>query len=165
MSRYDFHFICPYYCTMKWVILVFALLTGLLSLFYGSKLFGLWRRMKNWIEAEAEILSKEIAQKKLSSGGRANSVIKIEYRFRANGKKTAGNKVFPIEYLKGEKGFLKKDSEKFLEKLPGKTRCWFNPVNPEESILFREGALMALLMLFMGGFCLLFGLFAVITLN
>ncbi|HET6993283.1 MAG TPA: hypothetical protein VFJ43_18250, partial [Bacteroidia bacterium] len=93
-----------------------------------------------------------------AAGARSNFAVYITYKFEVDGKSFQGDKVFPVEFLKGQKGFLKNSAEKFINEIPAVTTIYFNPVNPQENIMFRGGAGFSLLLLFMGIFCLLYGL-------
>ncbi|HTL81044.1 MAG TPA: DUF3592 domain-containing protein [Bacteroidia bacterium] len=148
---------------MKYAIFAFALLVAFLAVHYGRKLFSIWKKMKNWNVAEAKIISKNIGKKKLASGTRANSVLLVEYEFSLDEKLIHGNTVFPIEFLKGEKGFLLKQAEKELAKISDRMPVRYDPADPSRNILFPGGPGLALLMICMGIFSLLFGLFYVVV--
>ncbi|MBI3511677.1 MAG: DUF3592 domain-containing protein [Bacteroidetes bacterium] len=148
---------------LKWMLFVFALLVGSMAVYYGAKLFRMWRRMSRWTICDGELISKKTGPRKLSSGGRANKVILAKYRFSVNGKSFTGNTVFPIEILKGEKGFLQKDAEKLLEKITPVVKVHYDPIDPETNILFPGGPGLALLMIGMGIFTLIFGIALVIV--
>lgn len=143
---------------MIYFVLIFSFIIGGFAFYYGWVLFRLWLRMKKWeASSDAEVISKKVDLKTLAGSSRAPYTIYVSYRFKVNGKQVEGNKVFPVEFLKGQKGFLKKDAEKFANEIPLITTIYFNPENPEEHIMFRGGPGWALLLMLMGIFSVLIG--------
>lgn len=143
---------------MKVFILVFALLMSFICLWYGIKLIRLWLKVKRWEKITATITQKSVVKKTLSSASRAAYKLSIDYSYLYNLQKYNGNKIFLVDLLKGEKGFLYKAGEKFLEKIKPEEEIYVNPNNPEESVMYCDGIALYIFVLFMSLMSLLIGL-------
>jgi hypothetical protein len=99
---------------MKWVIIIFCFVIGFAALYYGMKLIKLYGKIKSWTKLKAKVLNKFVANKKLSRASRASKTVRVEYAYRIKGIEYKNDKVFLVELIKGEKGFLADAAEKFL---------------------------------------------------
>ena len=130
---------------MKIFVLVFSCLISFVAFWYGLKLIRLYLRVKKWDKIKANITQKSIVKKTLSSASRAPYKLSVDYSYLYNLQKHSGNKVFLVELLKGEKGFLYKAAEKFLEKINPETEIYVNPQKPEESVMYCDGIILYVL--------------------
>ncbi len=118
----------------------------------------LYLKVKSWHKTTAQILKKEVIKRKLASASRAQYKPSIDYSYFYDLKEYNGNRIFLVEFLKGEKGFFHSDAEKFLSKINSETEIYVDPENPEESVMFADGIFMYIMMLVMGVMSLLIGL-------
>jgi hypothetical protein len=114
--------------------------------------------VKGWDKTFATITQKSVVKKTLSSASRAAYKLSIDYSYQYNLQKYNGNKIFLVDLLKGEKGFLYKAGEKFLEKIKIEEEIYVNPNNPEESVMYCDGIILYIFVLFMSPMSLLTGL-------
>jgi hypothetical protein len=143
---------------MKIFILAFSILIGIGAFYYGIKMLRLYTRVKKWTKVKATILEKKITGRKLANASRANLIVVVEYVYSFHNKNYKGNKIFLVELLNGERSFYRDDAEKFMAKLQTEQDILVNPDNPEESVMFCEGAGLYFLMLVMGVISILAGL-------
>jgi hypothetical protein len=114
--------------------------------------------VRGWDKATATVLQKSVVKKTLSSASRAGYKLSIDYFYVYNLQKYNGNKVFLIELLKGEKGFLFQAAEKFLEKIKPEEEIYVDPQNPEASVMYCDGIGLYIFVLLMSPISLLTGL-------
>lgn len=143
---------------MKIFILIFCGVIALVGFWYGTKLIRLYLKVRRWKKTPAHILKKEVVKRKLASAARAGYKPSIEYSYFYDLKEYKGEKVFLVELIKGEKGFMYSAAEKFIKKINPETEIYVNPKNPEESVMFCDGIFMYFMMLVMGFMSLLVGL-------
>ena len=143
---------------MKIFILVFCIVIAFAAFWYGTKLIKLYLKVKRWQKTTAKILKKEVVKKTLSSASRARYKPSIEYSYFYDLKEYKGERIFLVEFLKGERGFLYSAAEKFLAKINPETEIYVNPENPEESVIFCDGIFLYVMMYVMGFMSLLVGL-------
>jgi hypothetical protein len=143
---------------MKILILVFCCLLSLASFWYGVKLIRLYFRVKKWERVKATVIRKVATPRTQSSASRAGFKASVDYTYTFNLKEYAGNKVFLIELVKGERGFLQSAAEKFLEKIKPEIEIYVNPESPEEAVVYCDGIILYLGMLVMGIMSLFIGL-------
>ena len=142
---------------MKIVVLVFCCLLSLASFWYGVKLIRLYFRVKKWERVKAIVIRKAATPRTQSSASRAGYKASVDYSYTFNLKEYTGNKVFLIELVKGERGFLQRAAEKFLEKVKPEIEIYVNSENPEEAVMYCDGIILYLGMLVMGMLSLLIG--------
>lgn len=143
---------------MKTFILVFSCLISFVAFWYGLKLVKLYLKVKSWQKTNVTIISKAVVLKQLSSSSRARFKIQAEYSYKFNAETFKNNKVFLVDLLKGEKGFLQSAAEKFVSKMPNEIEAYVNPQNPQESVLYCDGIVLYTVVLLMSPFSLLIGL-------
>lgn len=143
---------------MKIFVLIFSSLISFISFWYGLKLFRLYLRVSRWDKITATVIKKAIVKKTLSAASRAPYKLSVEYSYLYNLQKHKGNKVFLIELLGGEKGFLYNAAKKILEKINPETEIYVNPNSPEESVVFCDGIILYLFVLLLSPLSLLVGL-------
>ena len=143
---------------MKIFILVFCCVIALSAFWFGIKLIRLYLKVKSWHKTTAKILKKEVVTKTLSSASRAKYKLSIRYSYFYDLKEYKGDRIFLVEFLKGERGFLYSAAEKFLAKIDPETEIYVNPENLEESVMFCDGIFLYIMMLVMGVMSLLIGL-------
>ena len=143
---------------MKIFILIFCGIIAFVAFWYGIKLINLYREVKRWKKIPATVTKKEVLLRTLSSGSRARYKPSIQYSYAYNLGDYTGHKVFIVELMKGERGFLKKQAEKFLEKIKPEIEIYVNPEDPNESVIYCDGIFMYIIILVMGFMSLLIGL-------
>ncbi len=144
---------------MNWVIIIFSLVIGFSSLFYGIKLFRLYLKIKSWTKTHAKVISKSVQLKRLAQSGRASKIVVIEYQYEVDSQMYQSNRVFLVEFLKGEKGFLQSSAEKFLLTIGNEITVYVDPKDPKESVIYCDGLLMYLFVMAFGSITLLIGIF------
>lgn len=142
---------------MKFFTLIFCLAIALAAFWYGVKLIKLYLSVKKWDRVNATITQRSVVERKLVSASRAGFKPSVDYSYIYNSKTYSGNKIFLVELIKGERGFLKDAAEKFLEKIPDQIKLHVNPQNPEEAIIFCEGIGLYIFVLIIGLMSLLIG--------
>lgn len=142
---------------MNILILIFCCLLSLASFWYGVKLIRLYFRVKKWQKIKANVSQKSVVKRTLSSASRASYKPSIDYSYTFNSKPYTGNKIFLIELIKGERGFLQRAAEKFLEKIKPEIEIYVNPENPEEAVMYCDGIILYFGIIVMGIMSLLIG--------
>ncbi|MBP7809375.1 MAG: DUF3592 domain-containing protein [Bacteroidia bacterium] len=142
---------------MKILVLIFCCLLSLASFWYGVKLIRLYFRVKKWERIKAKVIRKAATERKQSSASRAGYKASVDYTYNFNSKEFAGNKVFLIELVKGERGFIQRAAEKFLEKIKPEIEIYVNPKNPEEAVIYCDGIILYFGILLMGMMSLIIG--------
>ncbi len=135
---------------MDYVIIIFCLVIGFMSLFYGIKMFRTYLTIKSWTKARAKVLSKTVADKKLTKATRQSKRVVIEYSYELNSKPYTSNKVFLVELLNGERGFSQQGAEAFLKTVPDEIYVYVDPKKPEQAVMFSDGLLLYIFMIFLG---------------
>jgi hypothetical protein len=143
---------------MNILILIFCCLLSLASFWYGVKLIRLYFRVKKWQKIKANVSQKSVVKRTLSSASRASHKPSIDYSYTFNSKPYTGNKIFLIELIKGERGFLQSAAEKFLEKIKPEIEIYVNPENPEEAVIYCDGIILYFGIILMGIMSLIIGL-------
>lgn len=143
---------------MKIFTLVFCLIIALGAFWYGIKLIKLYLRVKNWDRVNATITQRSVVERKQASASRAGFKPRVEYSYTYNSKTYGGNKIFLVELIKGERGFLKQAAEKFLQKIPDEVLIHVDPQNPEDAVIFCEGIRLYVFVVIMGVMSLLIGI-------
>ncbi|MBK7668108.1 MAG: DUF3592 domain-containing protein [Sphingobacteriaceae bacterium] len=143
---------------MKILVLIFCCLLSLASFWYGVKLIRLYFRVKKWDRVKATVIRKAATVRAQSSASRAGYKASVDYTYNFNSKEYAGNKVFLIELVKGERGFIQRAAEKFLEKIKPEIEIYVNPKNPEEAVIYCDGIILYFGILLMGTMSLIIGL-------
>ena len=142
---------------MKVFVLIFSLVIAAVAIFYGIKMLRLFMKVSKWNKATAKVLSKAVVPKKLASGSRANKRVVMEYSYLISNKEYKNNKVFLVELINGERGFLPSAGEKFLEKVKDEIEIHVNPKNSEESVIYCDGLVMYIVVILMGPLSLIMG--------
>lgn len=142
---------------MKIIILVFCCLLSLASFWYGVKLIRLYFRVKKWDKVRATVIRKAATARAQSSASRAGYKASVDYSYKFNSKEYEGNKVFLIELVKGERGFLQRAAENFLEKIKPEIEIYVNPKNPKEAVIYCDGIILYFGILLMGIMSLIIG--------
>lgn len=144
---------------MAYFILIFSLLISLLCFYYGIRLLRLYFKVKRWPKAKAIISHKAIALKKSANASRAGYVLDIQYTFTTPlQQKQAGHRVFLVEFLKGQKAFLKNAAQKHIDQLPDEVEIFYNPEDLLESVMYCDGLGLYLIVILMGFVSPLIGL-------
>jgi hypothetical protein len=143
---------------MKTFTLIFCLVIALAAFWYGIKLIRLYLRVKKWDRVKAIITQRSVVERKQTSASRAGFKPSIDYSYTYNSKTYTGNRIFLVELIKGERGFLKHAAEKFLLKIPNEINIHVNPKDPEEAVMFCEGIWLYVFVLIMGLVSLLIGI-------
>lgn len=115
-------------------------------------------KVKGWQKTQARITKKEVVKRKLSSASRAAFKPNIEYTYFFNLQEHTGNKVFLVELIKGERGFLQRAAERFNEKIKPEIDIYINPQAPEQSVMFCDGILLYITVILMAIMSLLIGI-------
>lgn len=143
---------------MKIFTLIFCLAIALAAFWYGVKLIKLYLSVKKWDRVNATITQRSVVERKLVSASRAGFKPSVDYSYTYNSNTYSGNKIFLVELIKGERGFLKDAAEKFLEKIPNAVNVYVNPQNPGEAVIFCEGIGLYVFVIVMGVLSLLIGI-------
>lgn len=143
---------------MSIFILIFCGIISFGCFWYGSILIRLYFRVRSWEKITARVIKKEVLLRSQSSVSRASYKPGIEYSYTYNLADYKGNKVFLIELIKGERGFLKSAAEKFLKKINPEIEIYINPRKPEDSVIFCDGIILYFGIIIMGIMSLLIGL-------
>ncbi|MGZ3885310.1 MAG: DUF3592 domain-containing protein [Bacteroidia bacterium] len=141
---------------MQWVILIFCLVIGSCSFYFGIKLWRLYKSVRRWPKVNAKVLSKAVVPRRLASGSRASRTINITYEYLFEGQVYKNNTVFIAELLKGEKGFMPDAAQKFLDKIGDTAEVLVDPESPDRSVMYSDGAVMYMLMI-TGGIAIVLG--------
>lgn len=142
---------------MKILILIFCCLLSLASFWYGVKLIRLYFRVKKWEKINATVTQKSVVKRKLSSASRASYKPSLDYSYTFKSKPYTGNKIFLVELIKGERGFLQHAAEKWNEKIKPEIEIYVNPENPEESVIYCDGIILYFGIILMGIMSLIIG--------
>jgi len=121
---------------MKIFTLVFCCLIAVVAFWSGIKLIKLYLKVKKWNRVWATVTRKSVVKRVRSSASRAGFKPAVEYSYKVNLKEYSGNNIFLVELINGERGFLYKAAEKFLEKIKPEIEIYVNPEKPEESVIF-----------------------------
>jgi hypothetical protein len=143
---------------MKVFILVFSILIGLAAFWFGIKMIRLYRRVSQWSRIKATVIQKSVVKRKLTSASRAGFKPSIDYSYTVNSKDYVGQRIFLAEIVKGERGFLYSAAEKFNAKIAAEIIIYFDPMNPEESVMNCDGLVWYVVALIMGAFSILMGI-------
>jgi len=135
---------------MDYIIIIFCLVIGFMSLFYGIKLFRTWLTIKSWTKVRAKVLNKTVADKKLTKATRRPKRVVVEYSYELNSKSYTNDKVFLAELLNGEKGFSQQSAEAFLKTVPDEIYIYADPKKPGQAVMFADGLALYILMIFLG---------------
>ena len=130
----------------------------MLAFWYGIKLIKLYLRVKKWERIKATVIQRSVVKRKLSSASRAGYKPSIDYSYTYNSKTYTGSKIFLVELIKGERGFLQHAAEKWLEKIKPEIEIYVDPKNPNEAVMFCEGIALYFFVLIMGLMSLLIGI-------
>ena len=142
---------------MKILVLIFCCLLSLASFWYGVKLIRLYFRVKKWYKVKASVIRKAAVPRTQSSASRAGYKASVDYTYKFNLNEYTGNKVFLVELIKGERGFIQGAAEKFLEKIKAEIEIYVNPKNPEEAVIYCDGIVLYFGILLMGTMSLIIG--------
>lgn len=142
---------------MKIFVLIFCCLLSLASFWYGVKLIRLFFRVKKWEKINAIVTQKSVVKRTLSSASRASYKPSIDYSYTFNSKPYTGNKIFLIELIKGERGFLQHAAEKWNEKIKPEIEIYVNPESPEEAVIYCDGIILYFGIIVMGIMSLIIG--------
>ena len=143
---------------MSIFILIVCGIISCACFWYGTKLIKLYLKVKRWEKITATVIKKEVLLRALSSASRAGYKPSVQYSYSYNLADYIGNKVFLIELIKGERGFLKRAAEKFLEKINPEIEIHVNPENPADSVIYCDGLFLYISILVMGVMSFLIGL-------
>lgn len=143
---------------MKIFILIFCLVIAFGAFWYGVKLIKLYLRVKKWDKVKATITQKSVVQRKQTAASRAGYKPSIDYSYTYNSKIYNGNKIFLVELINGERGFLQRAAEKWISKIKTEIEIYVDPKNPENAVMFCEGVVLYIFVLLMGIMSLLIGL-------
>jgi hypothetical protein len=143
---------------MKLFILIFCLVISFGAFWYGVKLIKLYLRVKKWERIKATILQKSVVKRKQAAASRAGYKPDIDYTYTYNSKIYKGNKIFLVELINGERGFLQHAAEKWLKKIEPEVEIYVDPHNPEQAVMFCEGINLYIFVLVMGLTSLFIGL-------
>lgn len=143
---------------MKIFTLVFCLVIAFGAFWYGVKLIKLYLRVKKWDRIKATITQRSVVERKQTSASRAGFKPSVDYSYSYNSKTYTGNKIFLVELIKGERGFLKTAAERFLNKIPNEVLIYVNPKKPEEAVIYCDGVKLYIIVLIIGLMSLLTGL-------
>lgn len=143
---------------MNLFILFFCFVIAFGAFWYGIKMIKLYLRVKKWEQVTATITHKSIVERKQTSASRAGFKPGIDYTYTYNSKTYTGNKIFLVELINGERGFLKSAAEKFIQKFQSEIFIYVNPKHPEEAVILCDGIGLYIFMLVMGLASLVTGL-------
>lgn len=139
---------------------IFLILIGIGSIWAGSKMSG-WRKITSeWTRTNATLISKHIGEKKILPGtSQSNYRIYVEYEFTVNGKSFVGNTLNLVELQNGEEAMLMKTAERLIQKIGNNLTIYYNPQNPNQSVVYRGGYMFWIFLLMLGiGMMLIGGL-------
>ena len=142
---------------MKYFTLIFCLVIAAGAFWYGTKLIRLYLRVKKWERVKATITRRSIVERTLASASRAGFKPSVDYSYTYNSKTFNGHKIFLVEIVNGERGFLKGAAQKFLDKIEAEPLLYVNPENPVEAVIYCDGISLYVISLFMGLLSLLIG--------
>ncbi len=143
---------------MKIFTLIFCLVIACSAFWYGVKLIKLYLRVKKWCKVKATVTQKSVIQRKQAAASRAGYKPSIDYSYIYNSKTYSGNKIFLVELIKGERGFMKHAAEKWLKKINPEIEIYVDPNNPENAVMLCEGITLYIFVFVMGLMSLLIGL-------
>ena len=143
---------------MKIFTLIFCLVIAFGAFWYGVKLIKLYLRVKKWDRVKAAVIQKSVVKRKSASASRAGYKPSIDYSYTYNSKTYNGNKIFLVELINGERGFMQHAAEKWITKIKPEIEIYVDPNNPEEAVMFCEGIALYVFVLIMGLMSLLIGL-------
>ena len=102
---------------MKIFTLVFCLVIAFGAFWYGVKLIKLYLRVKKWVKVRATVTKKIVVQRKQAAASRAGYKPSIDYSYTYNSKTYNGHKIFLVEIINGERGFMQHAAEKWIAKI------------------------------------------------
>ncbi len=143
---------------MKIFTLIFCLVIAFVAFWYSTKLIRLYLRVKRWERVKATITQRSVVKRTLASASRASFKPSVDYSYTYNSKTYNGNKIFLVELIKGERGFLESAAQKFLDKIEPEVLLYLNPQNPEEAVIYCDGITLYFIALAMGFLSLLIGI-------
>ncbi len=142
---------------MKIFTLIFCCVIAFVAFWYGIKLIRLYFKVKKWDRATATITQKSVVKRTLGAGSRSRFKPSVDYTYKYNFKTYKGKKVFMVELIKGEQGFLYTAAENFIEKIKPEEEIYVNPKNPDEAVIYCKGIGLYFFVLVMGLMSLLIG--------
>lgn len=143
---------------MKIFTLIFSLIIAIGAFWYGIKLVTLYVRVKKWDRAKATITERSVVKRTLASASRAGYKPSVTYHYTYNSRAYTGNRIFLVELIKGERGFLEGPAQKFADKITPEVLLYVNPKNPEEAVIYCTGIGLYVVVLVMGVISVLIGL-------
>lgn len=139
---------------------IFLVLIGIGCIWAGNKMSG-WRKITSeWTKTNAKLISKHIGEKKILPGtSQSNYRIYVEYEFTVNGTTFVGNTLNLVELQNGEEAMLMKTAERLIQKIGSTITIYYNPANPNQSVVYRGGYIFWIFLLMLGiGMILIGGL-------
>jgi hypothetical protein len=143
---------------MKIFILIFCLAIAFGAFWYGVKLIKLYLKVKKWDRVKAIVIQKSVVQRKQTAASRAGYKPSIDYSYSYNSKTYNGHKIFLVELINGERGFMKRAAEKWLKKIKPEIEIFVDPHRPEQAVMFCDGITLYIFILVIGLMSLLIGL-------
>ena len=143
---------------MKIFTLIFCLAIAFGAFWYGVKLIKLYLRVKKWDRVKATVIQKSVVERKQAAASRAGYKPSIDYSYTYNSKPYTGHKIFLVEVINGERGFMKHAAEKWLKKINPDITIYVDPNDPANAVMFCEGITLYIFVLVMGLMSLLIGL-------
>ncbi len=143
---------------MKIFTLIFCFVIAFGAFWYGVKLIKLYLRVKKWARIKATVTQKSVIKRKSAAASRAGYKPSIDYSYSYNSKNYTGHKVFLVEVINGERGFMQHAAEKWIAKIKPEIEIYVDPDYPEEAVMFCEGIALYVFVLIMGSISLLIGL-------
>jgi hypothetical protein len=150
---------------MTYFTIIFAFLIAIACFWASIKLIRTYLKVKSWKRAEGRVLSKKVEiRKKRSNSGTAIYIPVLRYSYEFNGKSFEGSKVYLEELVGGARSAREHQVEAKLKTIGDTQTVFVNPANPDESVMFCDGAGVYIFMMLMGTVSFLVGFGYLLTL-
>jgi hypothetical protein len=139
------------------IIGIFLLLIGAVAVYMGHKLLALRKLVRSFLPVKGKLIKKWVAEKTLASATEPGNThcVNVNYQFEVNGESYQGDNFYAEEILSGERSMSPKQAQKKIDLIPEQLTVYYNPINPEQSYIYKSGS-MAILVLVLG-YCFAFG--------
>jgi hypothetical protein len=138
---------------------LFAITIAIGCLWFSLKFLRLYFKVKNWERVKAKVLSKEITVHEKYSTSRTPYKLNATYTYNYKNIMYKGHFIYLAELAGGQVNHLKSDADKRLDRIEDSMNIYVNPLNPKESVMYCEGALLYSFVFAMGAMAMLFGIF------
>jgi hypothetical protein len=137
---------------------IFALVIGLVALWFSVKTLRTYFKVKKWSRVKANVISSGTSLHKKYSTRNTPYKVDASYNYDFNGREFTNDKVFLIELLGGQMNHMLKDAERRAAKIKGEISIFVDPMDPARSVIYCNGVGIYIVAFLMGFFSIIFGI-------